>query len=90
LTETSLRQWRGFKLFAERILESFHKEKESLVSDRELKASEKEAQQLKSENLNPEDIKVEEALRKERERILKNKYSKQTETESDEDLIKEN
>lgn len=80
-----------FKLFAERVKESFHKEKENITVNKEIKASKKEAlQNSKAQSLNPEDIKVEEALRKERERILKNKYSKLTEQEpDDEDLIKE-
>lgn len=85
-----IRTFARFKLFAEKIKDSFHKEKENLVVSKELKSKEKESKDLKPENLNPEDIKVEEALRKERERILKTKYSKQSEEEIDEeDLIKE-
>ncbi len=81
-----------FKLFAERVKESFHKEKEELITGKGLKDAEKSVNQNSiSSNLSPEDIEVEEALKKERERILKNKYSKQLEAAglTDEDLIKE-
>ena len=79
-----------FKLFVEKIRESFHKEKDELVSVKDLKDSNKPGKQnLKNESLTPEDAEFEEALKKERERILKNKYSKQQSSESEEDLIKE-
>ncbi len=80
-----------FKIFAERVKESFHKEKEDLISTNEQKEINKLVQKdLKKESVNPEDAKVEEALKKERERILKNKYSKQTVEEefNEEDRIK--
>jgi len=80
-----------FKLFAEKIKESFHKEKEDLVSQHENIESEKSFQQFsKKSNMSREDLVVEEALKKERERILKNKYSKPVrENYDDENLIKE-
>ncbi|MEO8665452.1 MAG: DNA translocase FtsK [Ignavibacteria bacterium] len=80
-----------FKIFTEKIKESFHREKEDLISAGEQKGADKLVQKnLKKENTDPEDFKVEEALKKERERILKNKYSKQpVEGFDEEDLIKE-
>jgi DNA segregation ATPase FtsK/SpoIIIE, S-DNA-T family len=81
-----------FKLAFEKIKESFHKEKEELISTKELKDAGKTAgQNLKRENLSPEDLEVEEALKRERERILKNKYLKQLQDEESEEtnLIKE-
>lgn len=81
-----------FKLFAEKVKESFHKEKEDLITEKDLKVTEKSLKNIKpSENLSKEDSEVEDALKKERERILKQKYSKQAgKTEpNDEDLIKE-
>ncbi|MEP7146429.1 MAG: DNA translocase FtsK [bacterium] len=79
-----------FKLFAEKIKESFHQEKQELTGINDQKVSEKLAQKiLKKENQNPEDARVEEALMKERERILKSKYSKQkAEGFDEENLIK--
>ena len=80
-----------FKLFIEKIKESFHREKEELVSVKDIKDSEKSSgKNSMKEVLSPEDREVEEAMKKERERILKNKYSKQQETASfeEEDLIK--
>lgn len=80
-----------FKLFLEKIKESFHREKEELVSVKDIKDSGKSAgKNLTKEESSPEDREVEEAMKKERERILKTKYSKQPETESyeEEDLIK--
>lgn len=71
-----------FKLFTEKVSENFHREKEELAA-------------LKDQNVqvNP-DSEIEEALRKERERILKKKYTKQTEQDilqkpEDDGLIKE-
>jgi len=80
-----------FKLFAEKIKESFHKEKEDLVSQKEIKDSEKSSKQIsKKPDFGGDDLDVEEALKKERERILKNKYSKPVrEVNDDENLIKE-
>jgi S-DNA-T family DNA segregation ATPase FtsK/SpoIIIE len=79
------------KLFIEKIKESFHREKEELVSGKGIKDSEKsEGKNSMKDVLSPEDREVEEAMKKERERILKNKYSKQQEAASfeEEDLIK--
>lgn len=81
-----------FKLFAERVKESFHKEKDELTSAKDLKVSDRLLRQnSKQDNLSPEDFEVEEALKKEREKILKTKYSKQQEAAgvAEEDLIKE-
>ncbi len=81
-----------FKLFIEKIKENFHREKEELVTSKDPKESEKTGRKNSmKEELSPEDREVEEALKKERERILKNKYSKQLEVSSteEEDLIKE-
>jgi len=81
-----------FKLFIEKIKENFHREKEELVTGKDPKESVKSGRNNSmKEELSPEDREVEEALKKERERILKNKYSKQLEASSieEEDLIKE-
>jgi len=81
-----------FKLFIEKIKENFHREKEELVTGKDSKEFEKSGRKNSmKEELSPEDREVEEALKKERERILKNKYSKQLEVSSteEEDLIKE-
>jgi len=81
-----------FKLFIEKIKENFHREKEELVTGKDPKEFEKSGRKNSmKEELSPEDREVEEALKKERERILKNKYSKQLEVSSteEEDLIKE-
>ncbi len=79
-----------FKLFAERIIESFHKEKKGLISGKDSKDADNAAKEnLNKRNLSKEDFEVEEALKKERERILKNKYSKQQAGGFEEDLIKE-
>jgi len=80
-----------FRLFIEKIKENFRREKEDLITGKDTKESEKSgrSKSMKDE-LSPEDKEVEEALKKERERILKNKYSKQPETAAfeEEDLIK--
>ncbi|HMS65855.1 MAG TPA: DNA translocase FtsK [Ignavibacteria bacterium] len=81
-----------FKLFAEKVKESFHKEKEDLVTQKDLKETERSLKQsVAKENSDNEDSEVEDALKKERERILKQKYSKKASQEivTDEDLIKE-
>lgn len=79
-----------FKLFVEKIKDSFYKEKESLVSNKEIKDSEKAFKHIsKNPNFSQDDLDVEDALKKERERILKNKYSKDVQNEGDEILIKE-
>ncbi|MEO8210768.1 MAG: DNA translocase FtsK, partial [bacterium] len=80
-----------FKIFFEKIKESFHREKEELITNKDLKDSEKiNKKNLKNEILSAEDMEVEEALKKERERILKNKYLKQQLAEEleEKDLIK--
>lgn len=80
-----------FRLFIEKIKENFHREKEDLITGKDTKESEKSGRNNSmKEELSPEDKEVEEALKKERERILKNKYSKQPETAAfeEEDLIK--
>lgn len=79
-----------FKIFTEKLGEKFHKEKEELVSGKELKASLKPLKKEPEPVFTEEDSEVEQALKKERERILKNKYSKVLEEEpAEEDLIKE-
>jgi len=77
-----------FRIFIESTREKFHKEKDDLVTVKELKAK-AEKNNLPEEIANPEDLKVEEAMKRERERILKNKYSKPvTEEPAEEDRIK--
>lgn len=80
-----------FKLMYEELKEKFHKEKDQLSGkedEPEEPVTERRVQ--KRAALTEEDREIEEALRKERERILKSKYSKETEEEVDEeDLIKE-
>lgn len=79
-----------FRLFAEKLKESFHKEKGELVIQKENKETEKSLRQIsKKPDLSQNDIDVEEALKKERERILKNKYSKSSAGQDNEVLIKE-
>lgn len=76
------------KLFSEKVKDSFHKEKEGLASGKNQKDTVIEASQNFTKT---EDLELEEALKKERERILKNKYLKQQLDEEfeEEDLIKE-
>lgn len=78
-----------FKLFAEKVKESFHKEKEDLVSQKDIKDAEKSSK-LETSKQN-KDEEVEDALKKERERILNKKYSKKAEKEPENevDRIKE-
>lgn len=77
------------KLWAEKIIESFHKEKQELVSGNEIKQSRKNEKVSEKPTVFEAGDEIEEALKKEREKILKNKYSKQIEEEFDEeDLIK--
>ncbi|HQY19557.1 MAG TPA: DNA translocase FtsK [Ignavibacteria bacterium] len=73
-----------FKLFFENVFDKFKREKEDLVTQKELKSN-------KIKNNIPDDVPVDDAdfeiaLKKERERILKNKYSK---TVNENELIKE-
>lgn len=81
-----------FKIFAEKVKESFHKEKEELVNQKDLNDAEKSSKLAVSKlSKDAEDEEVEDALKKERERILKQKYSKKAEQEivKEADLIKE-
>ena len=75
------------KLFAEKLKENFRKEKEELIAPKDAGILDKSLNTVKSE-ISEEDLKVEEALRRERERILKNKYSKSDNEEDDELRIK--
>lgn len=77
------------KLLSEKIRESFHKEKSELVSDKEKNKKDLSASG-KNDVSNSQIDELEEALKKERERILKSKYSKQNNEELTEtDRIKE-
>ncbi|HMQ69830.1 MAG TPA: DNA translocase FtsK [Ignavibacteria bacterium] len=77
------------KLFSEKLMESFHKEKSDLNIAKEKNI--KDLQASGNNDLSESNIdELEEALKKERERILKSKYSRQiTEDASEIDRIKE-
>lgn len=76
------------KLFTERIKDNFKKEKEELTLKKDALIENKNLSAAGSENTD-EERKIEEALKKERERILKSKYSKPEDEADDELRIKE-
>ena len=85
-----IKSFARFKLFSERVKENFHKEKEELAVQKEIKQTEKSGKPAAAGNeQDTEDI--EKALKKEREKILEKKYSKSAlqENQQEEDLIKE-
>ncbi|MEO6695750.1 MAG: DNA translocase FtsK 4TM domain-containing protein [Ignavibacteria bacterium] len=85
-----LKTFARFRLFAEKVRESFHKEKEDLELQNEIKDSDKLSKQIhKKPDLSKNDSEVEDALKKERERILKNKYSRNADQKNSDTLIKE-
>jgi S-DNA-T family DNA segregation ATPase FtsK/SpoIIIE len=81
-----------FKLFTEKVKDNFHKEKEELNVKKDLKEQEKSIKKLSGESAaGDEDSEAFEALKNEREMILKKKYSKPQvqEIREENDLIKE-
>lgn len=76
------------KLFAEKVKENFKKEKEELTQNQDSLSGNKNLSPADSA-VSEEEKRIEEALKKERERILKNKYSKNDDEIDDEHRIKE-
>lgn len=76
------------KLFAEKVKDNFKKEKDELTLKKE-SANDQKISALSVAGVSEEEKRIEEALKKERERILKNKYSKPEDENDDELRIKE-
>ena len=76
------------KIFAEKVKDNFKKEKDELTLKKE-SATDHKISALTDAGVSEDEKRIEEALKKERERILKNKYSKSEDENDDELRIKE-